>query len=79
MKKGDSGTSKHEPARKYYLHPARKVARELKEVLSPGGTQVGQTEPRESEIWTRTCWRVSLEAPLREGAAPGLNEAYSSF
>lgn len=34
VKKGYSGTSKHEPARKYKLHLGKKVARELKEVLS---------------------------------------------
>jgi len=35
VKKGDSDVLKHEPARKYKLHPGEKVARELKEGLLP--------------------------------------------
>lgn len=73
VKKGNSGTSKHEPARKYKLHPGKKVARELKEVLSSSWSQVGQTELCEREIWTRTCWHVYLATggPSERRCSPG--------
>lgn len=52
VKKGDSDVLKHEPARKYKLHPGEKVARELKEVLLPADwTQGGQTEFCERAVW----------------------------